>query len=493
MTGEEQIAKVPGKGIAHPYLAMMGLYLGGFTGMYSETALNIALPQLSEAFGATMAVTQWLVVGYMLVIGIVLPFASILMKWFSARKLIVFSLAAFLVGSLVSAFASGLELALVGRAIQGVGTGLVLPMMFAMVMEVMPPQKIGSAMGVTALVIMFASAIGPTMAGFLVGAFSWRSIFLSFAVVLVAGLVFTVAFAVSPWRLTRPHIDPVSVVLSVLGFGGVVLGVGMSSLYGWASPLVVVALVVGVACVAAYAARQLRMKEPVLNLRALRVNGFSVGAVLVMLNFGITLAAMYVLPQFYQASLGIDTVTAGLIMLPGGIVNALVSMLAGRVYDRIGTRIPALAGFSLSAIGLVLLIMAGSDAAIPYVVTCHILLMVGVPLAMSPTQTYALASLPPQMNGDGSTILNAMQQVFGAIATAVATSLLIAGQSAYFANGGTVAQDAFAVGSHYGFAFALVLAVLAFVLAFKVRARVTAAEHQGATTRSGAVPAGELG
>ena len=83
MTGEEQIAKVPGKGIAHPYLAMMGLYLGGFTGMYSETALNIALPQLSEAFGATMAVTQWLVVGYMLVIGIVLPFASILMKWFS--------------------------------------------------------------------------------------------------------------------------------------------------------------------------------------------------------------------------------------------------------------------------------------------------------------------------------------------------------------------------------------------------------------------------
>ena len=472
---------------------MLGLYLGGFTGMYSETALNIALPQLSEAFGTTAAVTQWLVVGYMLVIGIVLPFASILMKWFSARKLTVFALAAFLIGSLISAFAPGFEIALAGRAIQGVGTGLVLPLMFAMVMEVMPPQKIGAAMGVTALVIMFASAIGPTLAGFLVGAFSWRSIFLSFVVILAVGLILALAFTASPWKLTRPHIDLASAVLSVLGFGGVVLGVGMSSLYGWTSPLVVGALVVGVACVIAYSTRQLRMDAPILNLRAFQVRGFSVGAVLVMMNFGITLAAMYVLPQFYQASLGISTAVAGLIMLPGGIVNALVSMLAGRVYDRIGARIPALAGFALSAIGLSLLIMAGPATTVPYVMTCHILLMIGVPLAMSPTQTYALSSLPPQLNGDGSTILNTMQQVFGAIATAVATSLLIAGQSAYFANGGTVVQDAFAAGSHYGFAFALVLAVLAFALAFKVKAPENAAEQRDIPTPVGTSPASELG
>ena len=490
---EKQLTKTGGKGVAHPYLAMMGLYLGGFTGMYSETALNIALPQLSEAFGTTAAVTQWLVVGYMLVIGIVLPFASILMKWFNARTLTVFALAAFLIGSLASAFAPGFEVALAGRAIQGVGTGLVLPLMFAMVMEVMPPQKIGAAMGVTALVIMFASAIGPTMAGILVGALSWRSIFLSFAIILAVGLALTLAFAVNPWKLTRPHIDLASVVLSVLGFGGVVLGVGMSSLYGWASPIVAGALVVGVACIAGYSIRQLRMEAPILNLRAFQVRDFSVGAVLVMMNFGITLAAMYVLPQFYQASLGLSTAIVGLIMLPGGIVNALVSMLAGRVYDRIGARIPALAGFALSAIGSALLIMAGPNTTIPYVMTCHILLMIGVPLAMSPTQTYALSSLPPQMNGDGSTILNAMQQVFGAIATAVATSLLIAGQSAYFANGGASAQDAFATGSHYGFAFALIMAVLALMLAFRVKARKGETEQPDTAVAAGISPAHELG
>lgn len=128
--------------VAHPYLALMGLFCGGFAGMYSETALNIALPQLSLAFGVDVSVTQWLVVGYMLVIGVVLPFAGLLMKWFSARKLTVFALGAFFIGAIVSTAAPSFAVALVGRAMQGVGTGLVLPIMFAMVLEVIPPHTL---------------------------------------------------------------------------------------------------------------------------------------------------------------------------------------------------------------------------------------------------------------------------------------------------------------------------------------------------------------
>ena len=163
--------------VAHPYLALMGLFCGGFAGMYSETALNIALPQLSLAFGVDVSVTQWLVVGYMLVIGVVLPFAGLLMKWFSARKLTLFALGAFLVGAIVSAAAPSFAIAFVGRAMQGIGTGLVLPITFAMVFEVFPLHKVGAAMGTNALVIMFAPAIGPTLAGALVGAGSWRLVF----------------------------------------------------------------------------------------------------------------------------------------------------------------------------------------------------------------------------------------------------------------------------------------------------------------------------
>ena len=210
--------------VAHPYLTMMGLYLGGFTGMFSETSLNIALPQLTEAFGVDVAVMQWMVVGYMLVIGIVLPFASLLMKWFSVRKLTLFALGAFFIGSLISGFAPSFEVMLGGRLVQGVGTGLVLPMMFAVVLEVFAPVKIGAAMGLTALIIMFAPAIGPTLSGIILGALSWRFIFFTFAVVLAVAMVFAAKFLVNPYELTRPRVDALSCALSCLGFGGVVLG-----------------------------------------------------------------------------------------------------------------------------------------------------------------------------------------------------------------------------------------------------------------------------
>ena len=152
--------------VAHPYLTMMGLYPGGFTGMFSETCLNIASPQLGVAFGVDTAITQWLVIGYMLVIGLVMPFASILMKWFSVRKLTLFSLGAFIAGSLVSGCAPTFEVLLFGRLVQGIGTGLILPMMFSMVLEVFPPCKIGAAMGVTALIIMSLLPLVPRFRAF---------------------------------------------------------------------------------------------------------------------------------------------------------------------------------------------------------------------------------------------------------------------------------------------------------------------------------------
>lgn len=454
--------------VPHPYLCLMGLYLGGFAGMYSETALNIALPQLSQAFGVGVALVQWLVVGYMLAIGIVLPFSSLLMKWFSARKITLFALGSFFVGSLISAGAGSFEMCLAGRVIQGVGTGLVLPLMFAMVLEVIPPHKIGTAMGMNALIIMSASAVGTTLAGVIIAALSWRWVFLSFAIILLIGMVFTVRFLVNPYELTRPHIDAVSVLTSVLGFGGIVLGMGLSSLCGWTSAIVVCSLVVGVASLVVYARRQLKLEVPVVDLRVFAVPGFRAGALCVMLNFGVILSALYILPQFYQNSMLLAVGLAGMLMLPGGIVNAIVSMLAGRVYDRIGARIPALIGFGLTIVAVVLLLTAGPAVPVPFVVACHVLMMVGIPLAMSPCQTHALSSLPPRYSSDGSTMLNTLQQVFGAVSTALATFLLSVGQASSLA-GGSGSVQAFAQGSHWGLTFSLVLAVLAFVVALRLK------------------------
>lgn len=453
--------------VKHPYLAMMGLYLGGFTGMYSETALNIALPSISAQLGVDISLTQWLVVGYMLVIGLIMPFSSLLSKWFSARSITLFALCAFIVGAAMSGLASGFALVLVGRALQGVGTGLVLPLMFSMILEVVPPHKIGAAMGLNALIIMGASAIGPTLAGFLIGAFSWRTIFASFEVVLVVAVAVELKFGVNPYALTRPTIDSLSVMTSCFGFGGIVFAVGVASMFGWVSAPVLVGLAVGIVCLAVYVRRQTGMKEPVINMQIFRQHGYAVGVLCVTLNFGITLAAMFILPQFYQNAMGLSATSAGALMLPAGVINMVVSVVAGNLFDKVGARIPALVGFALSICALVGLISVSVSAPVAFVVACHVLLMIGVPLAMSPAQTYALSSLSAQLSTDGSAMLNTLQQVFGAIATALATFLLATGQAV---SGGEDAA-AFAVGSHFGFALALIFAVVALVAATRIKTR----------------------
>ena len=452
--------------VPHPYLTMMGLYLGSFTGMLSETSLNIALPQLGAVFGIDTSITQWLVVGYMLVIGLMMPFAGILMKWFSVRKLTLFALGSFFVGSIISAAAPNFAIVLIGRLVQGIGTGLLLPMMFAVSIEVFAPQKLGAAMGLAALIIMFAPAIGPTASGIILGAFSWRAIFIMFAVVLAVGMGFAAKYLANPYELTKPRIDVASCLLSIVGFGGLVLGVGLASSAGWLSAQVLVPLVCGVIALVLYARRQLQLETPIIDVRIFKLRGFCVGGALMMINFGITLSAMFLLPQFIQNAMGISVTMAGLIMLPGGIINAAVSFVAGNIYDRIGPKIPARVGFCLSVLGSVMFLFTSTSTSIVYLVAAHIILMIGVPLAMSPCQTSALSCLPRHNSGDGSTALNTMQQVLGAVATAVATCLLGAGQAAFMSAGGTSTAEAFAAGAHWGFAFTLVLAVCGVLIAF---------------------------
>lgn len=324
-------------------------------------------------------------------------------------------------------------------------------------------------MGVAALVIMFAPAIGPTLAGFLIGALSWRWIFFSFCITLTIAILFAIKFEVNPYKLTKPRIDAISVITSSFGFGGIVLGAGMVSLFGLTSAPVLGSFAVGIVCLAAYIKRQLSIKTPVLDLRVFTYQGYRVGVMCLMLNFGITLAAMYVLPQFYQNAMLIAVAAAGVLMLPGGLINAAVSVAAGTLFDRFGARGPVSIGFACSALASAMLMVATPQTPIWYMVACHIIMMIGVPLAMSPCQTHALASLPPQLNSDGSTLMNTLQQVLGAICTAVATCLLAAGQNTYFAAGGTDSALAFTSGSHLGFVFTLVMAVLGFLLAFRIR------------------------
>lgn len=451
--------------VKHPALAMASMLIGAFVGMFSETSLNIALPKLMASLGVTTATVQWLVTGYMLVIGVILPLNSLITKWFTTRQVVIFGLIDFLVGAVIAALAPSFAILLIGRMIQGIATGLILPLMFSVAMQVFPPAKLGTAMGVCALVIMFAPAIGPTLTGLILAKLSWHWIFWAFVPFLVIALLFALTSLENVGDLSRPKVDVLSILTSVVGFASLVTAVSFASSRGWGSPLVLGLLALGIIVLAIYAYRQVHIAEPILNLKIFANPAFRAGALMVMLDFGIILSAMYILPMYMQKGLLLPVAMTGIIMLPGGIVNALVSAVSGRLFDSVGAKWLTRLGFIIALVGAIMLLTTGTHTAVAFVIAAHVVLMIGCPLAMSPAQTHALSALNGPTSGDGSTIMNTLQQIIGAISTALATSLLGIGEAA---SHGTAPQ-AFTAGVHVAVYLPVVLAVVALIIALTTR------------------------
>ena len=447
-------------------LAMVGILLGAFVGMFSETSLNIALPSLTASLHITTATASWLVTGYMLVIGIVLPFSSFLSKWFTTRQLIIFGLSDFIAGAIIAAVANSFPLLLLGRMIQGIATGLILPLLFTVAMQVFKPSKLGAAMGMCALVIMFAPVVGPTVTGLILASLNWHWIFWLFVPVLGTALIFAVMGLKNVGTITRPKADIPAIIESVVGFASIVAGASLASSRGWGSPIVLGLLALGIIVLGLYAYREVHAETPILNLRVFAIPAFRTGAILVMLDFGAILSTMYLLPMYIQNGLLIPVAITGIALLPGGLANAIVSAISGRLYDRFGAKTPARTGFIIALLGAVLLLVTNHNSPIALIIAAHIVLMSGCALAMSPAQTSALGALSGSQSADGSTIMNTMQQIIGAIATAIATSLLGLGIAA--ANGQPHAV-AFTNGVHYGVYFTIVLLVVALLLTHSIK------------------------
>lgn len=271
--------------VQKPWLAMLSMMIGAFVGMLSETSLNIALPQLMQAFHINPGTVQWLVTGYMLVIGIILPFSSLLTKWFTTRQIVITGLVSFIIGALIAALAPSFGILLLGRMIQGLGTGLVLPLMFTVAMLIFSPHKMGSAMGVCALVIMLAPAIGPTVTGIILGKLSWQWIFWLFIPFLVIALGFAITGLPNVGKITKPKIDLLSLLESIISFACLVMGVSFASDFGWQAPLVLILLVLGIVVLIFYVYRQLHLSTPIINLRVFQKVAFTQGGFMCDVGF----------------------------------------------------------------------------------------------------------------------------------------------------------------------------------------------------------------
>ncbi|MFE4713576.1 MULTISPECIES: DHA2 family efflux MFS transporter permease subunit [unclassified Paenibacillus] len=468
---------------------LISLLLGAFIGMFSETALNIALPELMKQLQVGPTTIQWLTTGYMLVLGILGPVSGLLLQWFTTRQLFIAALSFSTLGSIIAGLAPNFEVLLVARFFQAAGLALLLPLMMNAILILFPAEKRGAAMGLMGLVLTLAPASGPTVAGLIIEKLSWHWIFWISGTVLFISLIFGIIFLKNISVITRPKIDILSLLLSTIGFGSLLFGFSKAGESGWSSMLVISFIIVGVAALILFTWRQLSIESPIMNLRTFRFPMFSLSVVLFIVVMMLLLSSMLLLPMLLQNGLGKNTLQAGLLLLPGTLISGIMGPLMGKMFDKYGPRRLIIPGLIL--IGAVMFLFSTITVNTPtvFIVALHCTLLLALSMVMMPAQTNGMNQLPAEFYPHGTAIMSTLQQVAGAIGSALAMTMLATGQVNYLrdqgfdmSNGLNLAQldsamlahlpSSFVFGIKGAFIFAGVMSIIAlFISLFMKRVK----------------------
>ncbi|WP_410646144.1 DHA2 family efflux MFS transporter permease subunit [Amycolatopsis sp. cmx-4-54] len=409
------------------------LVLSAFVMILNETILSVALRDLTVDLQVPTTTVQWLTSGFLLTMAVVIPTTGFLLERFTPRQVFLASLTLFSTGTLVSALAPGFALLLTGRVIQACGTAVMLPLLMTTVMRLVPVEKRGATMGTITIVIAVAPAIGPTIGGAVLSSLGWRWMFWIVLPLSLAALVVGMMRLRLDSDTRKVPLDVLSVVLSALGFGGVLYGLSVSGeSAGGHQPVPPWApIAVGVVALVVFTWRQLRLQKEdraLLDLRPFTHRSFVVSLVLTALLFMCLLgAAAILLPLYLQTVLHTSTFVSGLAVLPGGLALGLLGRPVGALYDRFGPRPLVIPGAAAMAISLWLFALLGAESPLIAVIAIHVLLMGGLGLMMTPLMTESLGSLPEHLYSHGSAILATLQQLAGALGTALFIAVATAG------------------------------------------------------------------
>lgn len=466
-------------GVERKELVMVGVLLVGvLLAVLNQTLLSPALPAIMNDLAVDATTVQWLTSGYSLVEAVVIPLSAYLIGRFSTRQLFISAFALFTAGSLAAAIAPNFWVLLLGRVLQAACTGMSMPMVFTVILLVFPREKRGTAMGVIGLIIGFAPAVGPSVAGLLVDSVGWRALFGVVTALSVVVIVLAVAVLKNYGDFARAPFDKLSVVLCTVGL--VCLLYGLSTFASTDNMIVTVALMVaGLVLCLLYVRRQLKLPEPMLQVGILGTRKYATSVIIIVIVQAALMGTGVITPLYIQGVLGFSATMSGVAMLPGALIGAFMGLVSGRMFDRFGVRRVVIPGVIVAVLGASGLVRLGIDSGFITLTLTYTVLVVGLQFTMTPLNTWGVNSLPNSVIQHAQGVSNTLNQVAASMGTAVLVSISALAPA--------VAPDAPALeqsylGDHMAFitTFAL-MCVAALIILFFVRDKARAAGAVAAT------------
>ena len=434
-----------------------------FAGIVVETAMNVAFPTLMRDFHVSTSAVQWLTTGYLLVLALVIPTSSFLKRSFKTKSLFVISNLFFILGTVAAMIAPSFAIILLGRLIQGIGTGIALPLMFNIIVEQVPISKTGTVMGFANLIIAIAPAVGPTMGGFIVKMFGWRVIFLVLLPLLVISLLLGITSITQKSAIEHLKFDFISWIILTIAFSSLVFATNQASISGWLDWRVIVLLLVSVLAILGFYKYSKKPHHPLIRTNVLLNWRFDLSTIALMISQFSILGTSFLLPNFAQLSLHQNAFVAGLLLLPGTTLGIFLSLLGGKMYDVLGARKPIMLGFSLYAVATLLFSIFMPKMTIWMIIIFFAIAIMGQAFSSGNTMTSGLHQVEDQFSTDANAVLNTVQQLAGALGTSIVATIVAEHQS-------TVHQIAFGTmtGVRTAFCLLFILQLIALLFTFLV-------------------------
>src|SRR5690625_178611 len=407
-----------------PYGMIAILFIGAFAALLNNTLLNIALPTIMTEFAVSPSKVQWVTTSYMLVNGILIPASAFFIQRFTNRSIFLWAMGLFTVGTFVAMIAPSFMVLIVGRMLQASGSGLMMPLLMNVILTAFPVERRGTAMGIFGLVMFVAPAIGPTLSGWVVEHYSWRTLF---AIILPFGIIALIYAAIRLKNITPNRelkLDVISLILSSLGFGGLLYGFSSVGDFGWSSVHVYSTIIIGSIALLIFVIRQMRMKDPMLDFGIYKYPMFALSSIISVTIAASMFSGMILTPLYVQTVREISPFHSGILMLPGAILMGLMSPVTGRLFDKYGARILAVIGLTIMTVSTFLFTKLTMEIGYYNLMILYTVRMFGMSLVMMPVMTNGLNQLPMESNPHGTAMNNTLQQVSGAIGTAVLLTIM---------------------------------------------------------------------
>ncbi len=419
--------------VSSPYLTLTIVIIGVFMSILDTSVVNIAIPTMESAFNANTNQIQWVLTGYMLTLGVLIPISGWMTDRFGAKHLFLFSLLMFTVGSALCGMAWNTSSIIFFRIIQALGGGFMMPVAQAIIFRMFPPERRGVVMGVFGIAIMAAPAFGPALSGYIVEYSTWRLIF--YINVPFGLLAFILGLFAMHEFSHEPHakLDFWGFGLSTVGFFSLLYGLNDVPTDGWRSLTVMGFITVGVISLILLVIVELIVPNPVIQLRVFKDYMFTMSTIIGSIANIALFAGIFLLPIFLQEVVGLSAIRTGLLMTPAALASAVMMPISGRLFDKIGARPLGLVGLFIITITTIGFTRLGRNTSVDYIQWLYILRSVGMGMTMMPIMTAGMNTVPRKWVSQGSGVTNTARQVAASLGTALLTSILTNRERFHFA------------------------------------------------------------